>query len=92
METLTNVPSTKELATLVWSADRPCEELNRNMLAASADAFTHLGEIWDSVEVFMDGSCNHDIGPHLASAAWGVTDGVKHTSGLVLGQQTAMIG
>ena len=75
---------------MVWSLDYPCAELARNTLAASSDAFTHLGEKWDAPEVFMDGACAHNKDPQLASASWGVTDGRRQTSGPVLGQQTAM--
>ena len=53
MEALTKELPTKEFTTMICCADNPCEELNRNMMAASADAFTHLGERWESIHVFM---------------------------------------
>ena len=62
------------------------------MLAASADAFTNLGDMWESTSVYMDGACSHDKDPRLASAAWAVTHGIRRNSGLALGQQTAMRG
>ena len=43
MEALTDVLTDNELTSMVWSAELHCEELSRNKLAASADAFTHLG-------------------------------------------------
>ena len=70
----------------------PQWKLTRNKLAASADAFTHLGEKWEASETFMDGACANDKDPQLASAAWSVTDGKRHTAGLVLGLQTATRG
>ena len=92
MEVLTDILTTTELTSTAWSLDFPCEELARSKLAASADAFTHLGEKWEASGIFMDGDCTHDKDPHLASAAWGITDGRRQTSGLVLGLQTAMRG
>ena len=89
---LTNTLSEMEMTTMVWSVGFPSENLSRNRLAASADAFTHLGEIWEAGEVFMDGACTHEKDPQLASAAWGVTDGDRTVSGLVLGWQAAMRG
>ena len=92
MEVLKDMLTTKEPTSMAWSLDFPCEELARNKLAASADVFTHLGEKWDASDIFMDGECAHDKDPHLATAAWGITDGRRQTSGLVLGLQTAMRG
>ena len=88
---LTKELSVQEMTTMRWSAAKPSDELDRKTLAASADAFTHLGDRWDAYNVFADGACCHDKDPHLASAVWGVTDGRRSNSGLVLGQQTAMI-
>ena len=92
MSALTDTLTTKELTTTMWTEPFPCVNLARNKLAASADAFTHLGEKWEATETFMDGACAHDKDPQLASAAWGVTDGVRETSGLVLALQTPMRG